>query len=513
MVKLSDPQEYVVTTTQAINAFIAGVGSGKTHVGGIISGFLISTFPWMFGFLGANTHNQLSTSTLYRIREVWLEVFGWVEGIHYVMDKNPPKWYNQDGHNFKSYNGIASFWNGAVVFLGSLENAKAHDGKQFGWALLDETKDTRESDVKEIILSRLRQLGIYINEDGQLVGEPVIQEKLLSGEYVKEKRGNSWVIIDQKSFEPINPFNPLYILTSPAKTEWLNDWFSLEDYRAEIEDLIFSETEYFKKEFADKCVVISSTYHNAENLPSNFIDRLYDNNPRDIARMLIYANPFAPTGGEFYSSYNSKVHAGTAPFDPTNPVLHITFDQNVVPYVTMLVYQIDEINGVNHLRQIDEFCLRNPNNTTEKACEMLKDKYGDFIDFIYYYGDPSGRKRDTRRNENDYQIVQRVLAKWLSTASNRVPKSAPSVVLRRDWINGVFENKFPIRVLIDSGCTETQKDFTYLKQDRNGNKKKEIAVDPHTGERAEKYGHTSDAFDYLICELFADYYNEYVNNR
>lgn len=509
-IELSEPQEFVLTATQAICLFLAGVGSGKTHLGGIISGYLIQNFPAVFGFIAANTHNQLSTSTLFRVREVWAECFGWEEGVHYVVNKAPPKWFNTERHNFDKYNGVCSFWNGAVVFIGSLENSKAHDGKQFCWALLDETKDSKESSVKEIILARLRELGIYIDEDGQLIDETELQKRLLSGEYVKEE---SNAIIDQKSFEQIREFNPLYILTSPAKVEWLNDWFDLEKYREEIEDLIFSETEYFRKEFKDKCVVVSSTYHNAKNLPSNYIDKVYDNNPVDIARMLIYANPFAPTGGEFYSSFNSKIHTGSAPFDPKNRVLHITFDQNVVPYVTLLVFQVEELEGQFYLRQVDEICPRNPNNTTEKACEMFRDKYGALIDFVFFYGDASGRKRDTRRNENDYSIVTRVLAKYVSSLSDRVPKSNPSVVLRRDFINSVFEAKTKITAIIDRSCKETIKDFTYLKQDRNGNKKKEIAVDEHTGERAEKYGHTSDAYDYIICELFSDLYNEYINNR
>jgi len=28
-----------------------------------------------------------------------------------------------------------------------MDNAKAHEGKEFGWAVLDETKDTEETDV------------------------------------------------------------------------------------------------------------------------------------------------------------------------------------------------------------------------------------------------------------------------------------------------------------------------------------------------------------------------------
>ena len=88
--RLSRPQEYVVTSTQDLNLFLAGVGSGKTHLGGVLSGYFLKNFPEAFGFIGANTYQQLTTSTLYRLREVWKELFGWVEGIDYVVGKTPP---------------------------------------------------------------------------------------------------------------------------------------------------------------------------------------------------------------------------------------------------------------------------------------------------------------------------------------------------------------------------------------------------------------------------------------
>ena len=168
-INFSEPQEYILTSTQDVNLFLAGVGSGKTHLLGFISGYLLWNFPEVFGFIAANTYQQLTTSTLFRTREVWEELFGWKEEIDYVVGKKPPKHFKTDSHNFDSYAGIISFRWGAVAFKGSLDNAKAHDGKEFGWGMLDETKDSREEDVKDTILTRLRMPGIYVdNLTGQL---------------------------------------------------------------------------------------------------------------------------------------------------------------------------------------------------------------------------------------------------------------------------------------------------------------------------------------------------------
>lgn len=471
-ISLSEPQNYILESGLEINLFEAGVGSGKTHIAGIISYRFIEHFPHVKGFIGANTYDQLNTSTLFRIREVWKEYFGLLEDTHYVVGKQPPPHFKQDNHNFDSYNNIISFVNGAIVFKGSLDNAKSHDGKEFAWAILDETKDSREEDVKEIILARLREPGIVVN------GEP---------------------------------FNPLYITTSPAKVAWLNKWFNLEECEHEILSKIFSKTEFFKKEFDDKCIAISSTYHNESNLPPGYINKILNNNTKENAERLIYANPFSRTGGEFYSSFNRQVHSGTVPYLP-DVAVHLTFDQNVVPYVTMCCWQAVRDGNKLELRQFDELCLGNPNNTTEKVCEEFKRKYSDKVENIFFYGDPSGKKRDTRGKENDYDIVKRVLRKMLNNSSDRTTGKYPGVIKRRDFVNNILDGKYDVSIVIDRDkCPNTITDYVYLKQDRDGKKLKEVVKDKVTGQSYEKYGHTSDANDYFITKLLEPEFDQFDN--
>lgn len=468
--RLSAPQEYILTSAQEINLFLAGIGSGKTHLGGLLSANFIQNFPAARGFIGANTYGQLNTSTMLRIREVWKHGFGWTEGRDYVVGKAPPKGFVTEGHNFQSYDGICSFKNGCVVYLGSLDNAKPHDGKEFAWAILDETKDTRESDVKEIILGRLRQQAFGFDSRWQLSA--------------KAETG----------------FNPLYILTSPAKVQWLNEWFGLDDYRAEIEGSIYSKTSFFAKERKGKCIAISSTHHNEKNLPQGYIQRVLDNNADERGKALIYGNPFTKTGGEFYSSFSAARHVGRVEFRPELPV-HCTFDQNVVPYITAGLWQVDTDAEHPTLRKFAEFCLPNPNNTTERLCQSIKAKYGDRMRSLFYYGDASGHHRDTRGNGTDYEIASRELRRWLNNGSDRTDRRNPPVLQRRDFINNLLDGKTRWRVMIDEGCKNTVVDLTYLKQDPNGLKWKEKGKDEMSGQVFEKYGHTSDADDYFFCKI------------
>ena len=467
-----------------MNLFLGGVGSGKTYLLGIKTYQLIRNFPLMRGFIGANTVMQLTQSTLFRIREYWKSI-GIVEYDkegsplgHYVINKKPPAHFKTDNHNFDSYYNIISFINGCVVFMGSLENASAHSGKEACWAVLDETWDTREEDVKEIIIARIRQRGIYL-VDGELKHEG----------------------------KPEQQYNPLYIVTSPAKVDWINQLFNLEQYVDEINASIYSGETFFHKEFDNKCAVISSTYHNVHNVGEAYIKNILDNNTTQRGSALIYACPFVAVGGEYYSSFNRLEHVGTFRYDPTKPI-HITFDQNSVPYNSASIWQFEQKDGIWWVRCIDEIALENPRNSTEEVCEEFMMRYPNHKAGMYYYGDASGKARSTMNKEfkHHYQVVEFKLRRYLVNGSDRTAIKNPLVVRRRDFINKIFENKLPIRIQIDESCKKMIADMMYCKQAVDGTKDKHIVTDKETGDKYQKYGHMGDNLEYFIIEAFKNYY-------
>ncbi|KKN10219.1 hypothetical protein LCGC14_1038750 [marine sediment metagenome] len=453
---LSDPQRFILESPYKINLFMGGTGSGKTFIEAVISANFIKHFPQADGFIGANTYEQLNTSTLKRIRDVWRDVFGLIDGIHYVVGKRPPTGFNTDGHNFDRYDSIISFCNGAVIYKASLDNYKAHEGKEFAWAILDETKDTKEEAVKEVILHRLRQMGLKMH------GEDI---------------------------------NPLYIGTTPAKVDWINEWFELDRWEDEIAACIYNKEDYFHKEFANKCVTISSTFHNAVNLPKGHIEELLmehtdrDGKITESGKRLIYSSPFVKAGGEFYSSFNRTIHTSDIDLIKDEPI-HISYDFNVVPYITLICWQIIKREDYWEARCFDEFCLPSPDNTTEKVTkEFIRKHQHDLNAGLFYYGDPTGAARDTRSRKNDYTIIQETLIDYIGAKSNRVLYKAYPVVNRRDFINDIFDEIFDIRIIVDKGCKKMIADFEYLKEDADGKKLKTRVTDPDTKQTYEKYGH------------------------
>lgn len=480
---LSSPQKDIYNSVLERILLLTGVGFGKTTILSIRAIKYVTKFPRVIGFIGANTYQQLTKSTLKRCFETWYKDFGITNGVNYVVDKIPPDHWPKLHVKLKSYENTICFDNGAIIFTASLDNYKAIDGTEFGWALLDETKDTKEEAVKEVIVARLRQTGMWVTPKGKLV----------------DYDGKSHI-----------SHNPLAIFTSPAKVLWLNEWFDLPENYQEINQKIFSKKDYFKKESDRKLVVIGSTYHNEANLPSNYIPNLladYRGNPH-LIDMLIYGSPIAKTGGEFYHQFNRMEHLKACKYDPSEPI-HISFDFNVKPYISAIMAQIFW-DGDNYIvRFFKLYALQAPHNNSEDLSNQILLDFQKHKAGVFIYGDASGKNRQTVSKEfrHNYEVIEYILRPLLYGDSNRVTRRNPALVKRRDFANKMFANGYDIRIEVDESCKELITDFEFVKEAPDGGKLKEKAKDSLTGETYEKLGHMSDCFDYLICSAFENYFN------
>jgi hypothetical protein len=465
---------------------LAGAGSGKTHCIALGSADYIINFPKAIGLIAANTYKQLSNSTLKRVFETWYDVFGWINGVDYVTNIIPPASFKKFGQPLESYKNTISFNNGALIFTASLDNYKVLDGVELGWAKLDETKDTKEEAVKDVIVWRMRQKAMW----------------KLNGEiYDYPKPGSEG-------------FNPIDIYTSPAKVYWINEWFGLSDKYDEISQKIFSKTDYYRLETATKLVVISSTWHNEENLPAGFIQKKMEEfaGNKDKIDMLVYGSPIAKSGGEMFSSFNRLEHCQDIEIIDDVP-LHISLDFNVAPYVTMTIWQITREDNTYYVSAVDEICMEHPNNRTEPLCRRFEEKImipckerNDRFPSLFYYGDASGKNRSTVSDKHNYEQLEEVLRLYLNDGSNRVLKRNPSVERSRDFVNKIMAGGFNIVFRVSNRCKNLIKDFEFLKEDSTGGKLIERHKDERTGQTYEKYGHTSDTARYFLIGAFPNLY-------
>src|SRR5579863_983943 len=72
------------------------------------------------------------------------------------------------------------------------------------------------------------------------------------------------------------------------------------------------------------------------------------------------------TGGEIYKSFELEKHVGKCEYDPNIP-LHLTFDENVNPYLPAVLAQV---KGTK-VFVIDEITARHPQNTIDAVCKLF----------------------------------------------------------------------------------------------------------------------------------------------
>lgn len=518
--KLSRPQTQVFRSRAAITLNLAGQGSGKSQMVGIMTGLYVSNFPFLKGFIGANTHNQLEQSTMTKAFEVWRNFFGITEYTkqnpygHYVVNKRPPAHF-KIREQFPGYEGIISFWNGHVIFMGSLENYLVHDGKEFAYAHLDETKDTREVAVKSVILARLRQRGLYVNQAGQLIYEPEPER--------------ATVLIGVKSF------TPCWIHTSPAiaGNDWLVSMFGLEPYAAEIKARITGtlpdgRPDFYMHDDGDYRVVVYSTFHNAENLTDTYIPSRLRTLAENEVLKLVYGYPFSKTGSEYFPYFNRLKHVAPTPYVP-GLVVHGTWDFNVLPYMTHICFQVerttwyaDPVTNVWHrefapgrilkngmrVRAYKEYCLKNPNNSVEGCFNAFSEDHPKLVGAYTYYGDASGKNRIPGfGNITNFGTIASLFSRFMHNDSDKVPRKNPPILTRRDLVNRLLEGKLPgVELIIDPECKQLIRDLESCKTGPNG-KLKEYDEDPESKAKFEKIGHTSDALEYFLFQLLYAYVN------
>ena len=210
-------------------------------------------------------------------------------------------------------------------------------------------------------------------------------------------------------------------------------------------------------------------------------------------------------GGEFYKCFELDSHVSDVSYNPNLP-LHISWDDNVNPYLPCGIFQIKG----KELRMIDEITGVSPNNTVKAVCNEIIRKYNGHKAGMFVYGDATANKEDTKleKGYNFYRLIIENLRQF--NPSSRVLSSNPSVVMRGNWINTILEKNIgDIVVKIGANCKTSINDFVLLKEAADGTKLKEMETDPKTKVRYQKVGHFTDLFDYIMCSAFANEFEMY----
>lgn len=210
-------------------------------------------------------------------------------------------------------------------------------------------------------------------------------------------------------------------------------------------------------------------------------------------------------GGEFLKQFN-ETHIGNYQYNENLP-LHVVFDENVLPYLTCNVFQLEK--GL--LRQIDEIMLKDPLNTLKDTCEEFMKRYGDNRHGLFVYGDATSRKSDTKlqKGQNFYLLIKGYFSRLKPIF--RIPKANPSVLMSRNFTNDLLSGQIEgVSLGIDSKCRNSINDYQYCTEDEDGKVNKKLIKDKVTGQSWQEYGHATDCLRYILTAMFIEKYKRFM---
>lgn len=212
------------------------------------------------------------------------------------------------------------------------------------------------------------------------------------------------------------------------------------------------------------------------------------------------------TGGEFLKQFKTDKHVGNYNYNSSLPI-HLTFDENVLPYLTCNVFQLQ--NGF--ISQIDEIMLKDPLNTLKDTCSEYLNRYGNNVQGLFIYGDATSKKQDTKlqKGQNFYLLIKGYLSKQKPIF--RVPKSNPSVIMSRNFTNDLLAGHIEgVSIGIDSKCRNSINDYQYCTEDEEGKVNKKVIRDKISGLSWQEYGHCVDGLRYILTSMFLEKYKKFL---
>ena len=365
-------------------------------------------------------------------------------------------------------------------------------------------------------------------------GNRLIARGLDKAEKIKSIKDPSFVWYEEGNEITEEDFNTVSTTVRSTKAEYLQEVFS---FNPESDTPDFADFWIYKRFFThtnDKNFRHTiETELEGETVRYSYtsIHSTYKDNPYLPASVAATYEDFKRTSPYYYSVYtlglwgNKEVGARfykTFSLDVVKPLeyndrlpLHISLDENVNPYLTLTVHQVETLpDGTIEARQINEICLKNPKNTLRATCEEFSRIYSSHKEGLFIYGDRTSKKQDTKleKGENFFTLAMNYLKDYRPVL--RLPSRNPGVKSRGEFISEVFAGKVEgVRIYIDENCTNSVADYLYLKEGADGLKHKEKVKDKDSGVRYELYGHTSDANDYLHIEIFKPSFDRFINSN
>ena len=148
-VYFNKPQRLTQLIAANTTVIVAGRRTGKTD--SIAAPFVLRNMQRMPGSTGGivvPTFKHGLTNTLPGLLAAWKR-WGYIEGVHYVVGKKPPKSFARPITEPNDYEHVISFYNGSIAVIISQDRPGSSNSLTLSWLLVDEAKFINYEKLKD----------------------------------------------------------------------------------------------------------------------------------------------------------------------------------------------------------------------------------------------------------------------------------------------------------------------------------------------------------------------------
>lgn len=410
----------------------------------------------------------------------------------------------------------ASRYNGCKIDFSGIDDPEKIKGiTNYRWVILEEVSEFEYADFKQITF-RLR-------------GKAGLQIIALFNPISEEHWTKKSIIDVQKWNELSNNLNGK--VKNPVNGEILpKEYSEIKSVRTNSPKQIFNERTNNYELYPPDTVELLSTYKNnfwvvgSPDGKYGYYDKQtianYEwyriNSYNDYRIYALGQWGSIKTGGEFFHSFDAGKHKGNFPYIPGLPI-HLSIDDNVLPYISVSVWQYIKKEDAISLRQVHEICAEDPLNTVTKAAELVVSwlESISYNDVVFLYGDSSTKKGNTIDEEKrSFKDKFKEGLEKRYTVEERIPKSNPSVAMTGEFVNTILAGGLKgFTIEIDKDCGKSLYDYENVKKDANGAILKRRIKDKITQQTYEQIGHLSDTLRYFVAEVLKEEYIKFSLSR
>ena len=419
-------------------------GGGKSYLG---SAWIVSSclrFPDIRAVIARKTLKSLKGSTFNTVKKICKE-WGLKENVHYKIN---------------NLDGIMTFWNDSVIILQEMcdtpsdPNFERFGSSEYTIAFIDEVSEISERAV-EVLFSRLRWKTAETFKTARMLMSTNPCITWVRSRFVQDDEGNPAQCAEGEAYVPFSVFdNPdlQFVQTYVAGLNKIKD-------RATKERLLYGNWDFVDVNNAAAYWQFDGEKHLVEGL-------------------------------------KEKV------YDPLKPII-LSFDFNVVPFMSCLAFQIDYDKKIVYVLEEILGKPEKKENNTPMLAEKIKNKYLNehHTGGLLVTGDPAGLARSTQTKDgvNNFTIIMNNLNNAVLKAQQKLLTHQPAQITRLEFVNALFDGFEGWSIQIDMRCRKFTEDLIYQKKNEDGTKNKDKVRDPKLNVKYEKYGHLSDCFDYFLC--------------